>query len=231
MRIQIRFKTEKIPIDYRLMIISLIKESIKKVDFDYFNELYSKEKQVNKPYTFALKLGEINFTDKDILTDNIVITISSGDYKFLAYLQNGLLNLTTFKYKDYIMEKISLYPTENKKIITNSIICKAISPFFIYDSNQKPISPSHEDFNEFLNNSLSAMFNKRIDVKFEPINLKKRIVKEMSTKNNGNFLKYETYVGTFKLSGTREDLQILYDYGMSQRRAQGYGLFEIIKEG
>jgi CRISPR-associated endoribonuclease Cas6 len=55
------FSTEKIPLCYHMMFVSMIKESLKAEDKDYLNKLYyfrdKKNKKIKKLYFFCLSEG------------------------------------------------------------------------------------------------------------------------------------------------------------------------------
>src|SRR5690606_33990318 len=70
---------------------------------------------------------------------------------------------------------------------------------------------------------------------FTPINLKKVVVTEairdFQDLTQKQYLLLDAYKGSFILEGNVDDLQYLYQTGVSFRRSSGYGMFQIREGG
>lgn len=146
MRLKVLLKAHKIPIFYRNIIMSLIKEALSTYDEKYLNQLYYDEKTKKpKPFTFSLvfpkgtktKKEKILIEDKEI--EDIVfypphdryinLFISSYDFEFLLNLYNGLLKLRRFflSHGGHI-EIERIWTPKEKDIKDNKVIFKTLSP-------------------------------------------------------------------------------------------------------
>lgn len=67
---------------------------------------------------------------------------------------------------------------------------------------------------------------------FKNISLKKVVVKQeiksFTEECGKKFMFLESYKGMFKLIGDPEDLQFIYQSGLSYRRSQGFGLLDLV---
>lgn len=110
LRIQCVFSSSLLPVSYNMLFVSLIKECIKKVDENYFNELFYYEDKTNKKsknYSFSVKLGRFNLNKNlfEIIDGDIVFTLSSPDEKFIVNFYNGLLKISDFNYKNFVLKR------------------------------------------------------------------------------------------------------------------------------
>ncbi len=215
-----------------------------------FNLVFPKEKQIKK----AL----IQIDEKFTIEDNVVISdrysslfISSSDYRFIIALFNGLKRLSRFNFSSEnnmlingkkINWKIQKFVLLNERPITkNTVIFKTNSPIIVEDREDKPVLFNEERFerelNEVMNRILKSPHIKgkglEEPLKFEPINMKKVVVKHTLRKFReltGRPIMYLTgNSGVFKLSGHPEDLKILYKIGIGTKTGQGFGMVEVVE--
>lgn len=248
MKIRINFtaKDNRFPLSYRMMVTSLIKNSLQKSDNEYFKNIYYYEEKKNKkikPFTFSVFFKDYSIENNIVnLNGHGSILISTCDYNFGINLYNGLLRLKSYNYKrdkDVFEISITKITLENeKKIYQGRVFCKTLSAIHIKDKNNKPISIEDERFNEELNYisniSLDTFRGEglREEIFFTPVKMKKVVAKEKITdfkKINGKDIIYiQGYSGTFYLEGNIEDLKILIQTGLGFRRSQGFGMFDLI---
>ena len=244
MRIRCEYKTEKLPLAYNMMFLSLVKESLKKSDEDYLRKLYFyKEDKVNKkPKNFCFSVYLKGFVKKqDIfeINDRIIFNISSPDYEFMLKVYNGLLNFGTFRYKDYKINKVRINLLKEKVINRPYAVFSTMSPICIKNKQGKMISIDDVDYEKELNyiasKSLEGFrgYGLAESLKFSPIFMKKKVVKEdirnFRENTNKSYYYVNSYGGTFKLQGNIKDLNDLYMLGIGFKRGQGFGMLEVIE--
>lgn len=242
MRLSCEFKTEKIPMANRMMVVSLIKEAIKKVNKDYYEKIYSYEGKNNKQiknFCFAVMLKDFNI-NKDIIEikDKIIVNISTSDYEFGINLYNGMLNIKEIKYKNFTLNKIKISLLKEKFINNEQAVFKTLSPICIKNASNEFISPEDENYgkelNYIVNKSLEASrgYGLKKELIFEKVLMKKVVVKEdirsFSENTSKNIFYVNAYSGIFKLTGDVEDLNCIYQLGLGFRRSQGFGMVEIV---
>lgn len=275
MRLKLLFKCEKLKILYRHRFMSLIKEAISLCDKSFKDHLYP-DKNLNleivKPFSFSLimpvsktvKKEKISIDDSFEIYDNVfyfpensylAMYISSSDYEFIMNLYNGLLKLKNFSlYEDVNIQLVKILLVNEKKINSDEVVFKTLSPILIEDKDNKPILVdtvtkgeenlsylkvlSKDDFNIHFNTIHSGIlknlrgYGVMSNLEFQPINLKKQVVKHtlkgFRETTGKPYMTLTTMQGTFKLKGAREDLQMLYQIGIGLRTGQGFGMVEVV---
>lgn len=262
MRIKILLLIPKLPILYRHRIMALIKEALRLSDEDYKNFLYpdknSHISKIVKPFSFSLFLPKTRtakkeefYIDENFKIEDTVfyfpkdsfasLVVSSLDYQFIINLYNGLLELKNFDFGNGINIKIlKVLMLNEKKINNDNVILKTNSPINIEDKNSKPILPFgdttyfQKEFNIIHDKILKDIKGRGLnrELVFEPINLRKQVVKHtlkgFREKTGKPFMNFTCFDGVFKLTGDPEDLQILYQIGIGLRTGQGFGMVEIV---
>ncbi|MEY8351298.1 CRISPR-associated endoribonuclease Cas6 [Bacillus cereus] len=243
MRIQIIVETQRIPVSYHFLFVSIIKKSLSVTSNHIVNDLYTYEGKSNKRaknFTFSVYMdGYTKKGDEFLIEGNIKWIISSSDPEFMMYLYNGVMTQRSFQYKDYnlLVKKVNLIP--EKVIMKETILCKTMSPIHIKNEMGKVLSPFDEEFHDTLqyicNQTVQNATGRSIQktILLTPIEMKKVIVKQkhdaFKLLNNESTLYVEAYRGTFKLEGHIQDLQTLYQIGLGMRRSQGFGNIEVIQ--
>lgn len=242
MKIKCEYKTNKFPLMYHMMIVSLIKESIKKSSKEYYEKLYvydnKKNKQI-KNFTFSVFMNgyEINGEIAEI-KKGITVIISTPDLELGINLYNGLLNTKEFRYKSFQLEKQHISLIKEKTINEDEATFKTLSAIAIKNKEGKFIDINNEDYEKELNyiSDLTLKTHRgyglREPLKFIPISMKKVVVKEeisgFKEITNKNIMYVNAYSGVFKLVGAREDLEELYKSGVGHRRSQGFGNIDLV---
>jgi CRISPR-associated endoribonuclease Cas6 len=240
LKLSCEYKTEKIPVAYNMMFVSLIKESLKESDEEYFRSLYmyedTKKNKKTKDFCFSLYLKDfIKEEDIFIIKDKIIFNISSPNYEFMIKLYNGLLNIKNFQYKNFFINKVKINLINDKEIKNEQPVFNTLSPICVKDKENKYLNIDDCNFNKELN----YITNKTLEnfrgyglleeLKFYPIKMRKKVVKEDITSFRENTKKYyyvNSYAGTFKLEGNIKDLKDIYRLGLGFHRNQGFGMIE-----
>ncbi|APQ75867.1 CRISPR-associated endoribonuclease Cas6 [Clostridium botulinum] len=243
MKLSCEYKTEKIPIAYSMMFVSLIKEALKKSDEEYFKSLYMyediKKNKKTKDFCFSVYLKDFSKEENVfIIKDKIIFNISSPNYEFMIKLYNGLLKITNFKYKEFYINKVKINLVNDKNIENNNHVFNTLSPICVKNKENKCLNIDDSNFNKELN----YITNKTLEnfrgyglleeLKFYPIQMKKKVVKEdISTFRENTKKQYyyvNSYAGIFKLEGNVNDLKDIYRLGVGFKRNQGFGMIEVL---
>lgn len=241
LKVVLKALDNKIPIGNRFMICSLIKKCIQSGDKDLFNEIYLYEDKKNKKikdFTFSIYLNNFNTREDyvEVLGD-IVITISTPDYNLGIAIYNGLIKNKFFDYKEFNLkiEKTSLL--KERKVNSNKVILKTLSPIYIRDLDGKGIDILDERYNEkinYISNLYLESFRGRglsRALNFIPHNMKRIVVKEEITDfkalTGKSYIYFDAYKGVFELEGDMEDIQLLMEAGIGFRRSEGFGLVDL----
>lgn len=243
MRMKIEFKTDKLPIAYNTLFMSVIKEAIRKSSEDYFKSLYYYEDKNNKKtknFTFSVYVKGYDIENENfIVKDRVILNISTPDLELGLHIYNGLINYPKFIYKEYELKRIRVDLGKEKVIDKNEAVFNALSPICIKSRNNKFLNIDDEEYikefnyisNEILKNYRG--YGLKYNIELENIGLNKVVVKEglREFKNTtGKPYQYiNGYKGRFKLCGDTEDLNDLYKLGVGFKRAQGFGYIDLIE--
>ncbi|PMQ01372.1 MAG: CRISPR-associated endoribonuclease Cas6 [Dictyoglomus sp. NZ13-RE01] len=216
-----------------------------------------KSNKAPKPFCFAVRFQhdkEEFKKDKEIfyLKSPIEFYVSSIDTGFLVALYNGLISkrLYPFKIGEGTISKMkSIILLREKEIKENKAIFKTLSPILIEDKNENPLLPLDKDghlleltnenfvyflreFNYITDSILKVIRGSGIKerIEFKPIKIRKEVVKHRVREKNTEpkIYTYTCFSGIFELSGDPEDLNYVYKLGIGLRRAQGFGMVEVV---
>ncbi len=217
-----------------------------------------KNNKAGKPFCFAIRFlhdKEEFKKDKDILyiKSPIELYISSIDKEFLIALYNGLLTKRLYPFKmgeGGIAKRKNIILLRERELKENKVIFKTLSPILIEDKNDKPLLPIDlennqplpeeseefvhflQEFNYISDSLLKSIRGKglKIGLKFKPLKLRKEVIKHRIRERNiePKLYTFTCFSGVFEISGDIEDLNYLYQLGFGLRRAQGFGMVEVI---
>ncbi|QEK11017.1 CRISPR-associated endoribonuclease Cas6 [Crassaminicella thermophila] len=243
MRLKCEYKTKEIPVGYNMLLVSLIKEALKKSDENYFNKLYKYDENIankrSKNFTFAAYIKNYERAEEIFkVNDRVILNISSPDLEFMINLYNGLLKLSKFQYKTFELYKLKIDLIKEKKLATNEVIFKTLSPICIKNKNNYFMKIEDDKYIDELNYIANLVLKNyrgeglRENLMFMPLDMKKVVVKEeirgFKSKTNRKYLYVNSYSGTFKMKGNVKDLEDLYALGVGFKRNQGFGMIEVI---
>ncbi|UHA72658.1 CRISPR-associated endoribonuclease Cas6 [Paenibacillus sp. 481] len=235
MRLNVSFQVERLPISYRMLVVSIIKEAIRKMDEAYYHELYSSQRNQPKPFGFAVYLQNYHLMEDEIELERMQVTITSGDYKFMLLVMGGLQQMKHFQYKQYRLKKLNIKMLPDIKITSSRIIVRTLSALHIENKEKKPLAPWDEEYNEHFNYVTNRILNSLSGrglyepINVTPIKMSKIIVKESNDEflqhadRQRSYLYFTAYQGKMLLEGHPADLQWLLDYSAGLRRSQGMG--------
>ncbi|WPZ19204.1 CRISPR-associated endoribonuclease Cas6 [Geobacillus subterraneus] len=244
MRIECTFQTEKIPVSYHYMMVSIIKEALFLSAPQKADELYNyngKRNKKSKPFSFAVLLNQFKKEEHEFfIFGNVKMIVSAFDPQWLLYLYNGLIQRKKFSYRQYHLELRHVRVLPEK--LPSSTICtfRTLSPIVMRNKQGMFISPDHPGFHPTLqyicNQTLENATGKGLQgaVHFTPIFMKKIVVQQQHehfmSLNEKSILYIDAYTGLFTLQGSIEDLQRLTQIGIGFRRSQGFGCIELVEQ-
>lgn len=242
MRLSCEYNTEEIPVS-QMFMVSIVKEALKRTDKEFYEELYTydgdRSNKRSKNYCSALFLKDFE-RKKDVIkiNDRVIFNFSTPDYEFGVNLYNGLLDVNEFQYKDYEFNKIRINLLQEKEIKDSRVRFKTLSPICIKDKNNRFLDLDDKNYDRELNYIVNEVLKNyrgtglQKELKFNPVNMQKVVVKqkiEKFTQNTGRPYYYvNSFKGSFELEGAVEDLGDIYQLGIGFNRSQGFGMLEVI---
>ena len=236
-------ETDKFPRNYNTAIMSIIKESLKKSNKDYYENIYYYEGKTNKKtknFTFSVYIKGYDIENEDfIVKDKVILNISTPDLELGLNIYNGIINHSKFRYKEYELNRIRVDLIKEKNIENEEVIFNALSPICIKSKDGKFLNIDDDEYVKEFNYMSNLIlenyrgFGLKKELLFENINLKKVVVKESLREfKNITGKKYQYvngYKGIFKLCGDIEDLNNLYKLGLGAKRSQGFGYVDLVE--
>lgn len=223
-----------IPVDYRRKVLSFFKSVLEKNSLE-LKDRYYKENSL-KDFTFSCYLPIKEIKDKRIyLNSNIFkIFFSTSEYNIFFDFYNSFQKnyYDEFKFGDYKLKISSLNLVEEKKISTEEVIFRIISPIIVRDHNKENGKNWFYSLNEaegvkILKRNITSLLKDRFEkddideLEIIPINIKKVISYYYNFKMEGN-------KGLIKIKAKKEILDYLYKAGFSSNRSAGYGYVDIV---
>src|SRR5690625_402866 len=235
MRVQFTFKMTSIPLLYRMGMLSVIKEMIKTGSPTYYEQLFIQNKSNMTNFSYVTYISKLKIEGEYIYGEELHLTITSPSYEFIMHLLNGSQRETVYDIKgsELILKRKRLLP---KTVIEDDLITfKTLSPILLESKEGEPVLATDENFQtEF--QYLADLILKEVIMRkpIQPIRvlqtmMEKQVLKENLHQIQANPLYLTVNKGYIQLQGEPDDLQALYDAGISMRRSLGLGLLEMAK--
>ncbi|GAA3656465.1 CRISPR-associated endoribonuclease Cas6 [Asaccharospora irregularis] len=245
MRFSVEFETDKTPLHSNMQDVSIVKEAIKESNTELFNEMFlnknHKDSRNKKHYCCARYVT--NYEIKEDLINikeggKVILNFSSPDLEFMTDLYNGLMDKVIFNYKGFILKKKKIIMIKEKSIKGRRAVFKTLSPIAIRTKEGRFIDIEDSNYEEEMNYIINKIlenyrgYGAKEYIRFKPINMKKKVIKEeiedFKRITQKRFLYVNSYIGTFELSGDTEDLNLIYKLGVGHRRCQSFGMVDVI---
>ncbi|WP_047152760.1 CRISPR-associated endoribonuclease Cas6 [Aneurinibacillus tyrosinisolvens] len=237
MKIRLTFEMGRLPISYRLPILSIIKGCIRRSSENFYKNLFDVNKSEIKPFTFSTYFKKMDIAEEHIYAEKLDVTISSSSYEFIMHVFNGSQFQKSFTYKDYQLILIGFQMLKDTKLspATSAVLLRFQSPMLIENKQNKPVLVSSPHFEEELNYICELTIKKllgrslRQPIRVRSTQLVKQVIKESLHLDDSHKkpLYFTAQKGWMCLEGYYEDLQCLYDCGIGHRTQLGFGLAEI----
>lgn len=232
-RIQFEFTMTKLPIGYRLGMLSIIKEMVRSGSVNYYHHIFNENKHEIKPFVHSTYIKNVTLKENEIHGERLHLTISSPSHEFMMYLINGSKKLESYEYKGYklVLKQKRLLPKPPE--FTELVTFSTASPLLIENKYGKPLlanDPAFEtEFNYYANLVATELYQRKL---FKPIeivksSMKKVVLKEKLHHDDDNDIFITTNHGLLTLKGHPNDLKMIYESGIGRRRSLGLGLLNI----
>ena len=237
-RLILEFQLEKpeIPLEYDRLMVSFLKAALEGYSPQMYEKLYDKTKSIIKGFSFALFLPGAKFEGDTIHLQGNRFTMFFSD----ADMGETILWFNAFqlmKFQKYPMNQnsmtlISIRTQSRKEISESEIVVRMQSSLLVRrhndaDNTDRYFTYEDAEFSEALRDNIRIFLERmQIPVSTEgfsifPVKAKKIVATCFGRKVDGN-------IGIYKLCGSPELLNLLYQAGMGVRRSEGHGLWEII---
>lgn len=225
-----------LPIAKGLTILSFIKEMIHQGSPKYYEWLFIKNKGKMKPFSYATFIQDLAISGDEISGTELHVTISSNSYEFIMHLTNGSQKGKTYSYGKYSVTLKSKMLLHRKNISSENVIFKTLSPILVEDKNGKPILATEKQFQDefqyIAQLILKELYHRepKLPIQVLQTMMTKQVLKENLHQQQEKPLFLTVNKGLLHLHGHPDDLQALYDSGISFRRSLGLGLLELVEE-
>lgn len=237
--LQFQLKNNKLPIDYRRVILSFFKKALSEIaDGKYYEKYYFKPERRN--FSFAVNLPNPKFSKSEItLEENrFRITFSTSDkmtgFVFMsAFIKQKGNNFSAPLGNVFILTNIS--QIGDKTASSNTALVKMLSPLCIREHSRDENKNSYysvvsESFEKKANKIIqeqlieSGFDDERVKgFSIKPLNSKKTVVFHY-----GNYI--ECSLGEFILNGDKAIINYLLQSGIGSRKSAGFGLPILVAE-
>jgi|SRR5699024_2273684 len=236
MRVKLVFEMKSIPITYRIGTLSIIKEMIRTGSKTYYDKLFVQNKRSMKPFTYSIYISNLEISQETIYGKELHLNLSSSSYEFIMHLMNGSQKGKSYYIKEspLVLKSKSLLP--KKSVTEDNVVFKTLSPILIESKNGSPLLATDTNFGEELqyvaNLIIQEVYNRepKQPIMVLQTMMTKQVLKEDLHQKQNEPLYLTANKGLIQLQGDPDDLQCLYDSGISMRRSLGLGLLEIEKE-
>ena len=238
MRLELSFQLKEsfITCDDRACVMSFLKFALEKKYPLIYESLYGVSS--SKTFCFSIFLPGAKIDgDRYRLSDSYInVKISSSDNQLLMAIYNALVHSRFQEYKlpqenSFKLTKVSYSNT--LEIKTGKVLIKFLSPLLVRDHDRETNTDRYldytaSDFSEKLQIITQNYLSQR---GFEKETILLKPVKAGRTVANCLKLKFNCSFGVFELTARPEVVNELYLAGMGSRRNEGFGLFDIIRQG
>lgn len=237
--LQFKLKNNKLPIDYRRVILSFFKKALSEIaDGKYYEKYYFKPERRN--FSFAVNLPNPKFSKSEITLgkNEFRITFSTSDkmtgFVFMsAFIKQKGNNFSAPLGNVFILTNIS--QIGDKTASSSTAIVKMLSPLCIREHSRDENKNSYysvasESFEKKANKIIqeqlieSGFDDERVKgFSIKPLNSKKTVVFHY-----GNYI--ECSLGEFVLNGDKAIINYLLQSGIGSRKSAGFGLPILVAE-
>ena len=225
-----------LPRELDSLIVSFFKASIDNYSKDLFEQLYSKSHSIMKSYTMSYYLPGASFKTDCIQLEQNKFTMYFSDCNkvSLFHFMNAFMQMKGKKYpmKGNSMTLTTLVTQPRRTITDSEVIVKMSSSLIArrhdVETNQDTYyTYNQEEFGDVVRENVT-LFLERMnlsvsakDFEIEAVNGRKIVADVFRNKVDAN-------IGIYRLKGSIELLNILYQAGIGVRRSQGHGKFELL---
>lgn len=237
--LQFQLKNNKLPIDYRRVILSFFKKALSEIaDGKYYEKYYFKPERRN--FSFAVNLPNPKFSKSEITLgkNEFRITFSTSDkmtgFVFMsAFIKQKGNNFSAPLGNVFILTNIS--QIGDKTANSSTALVKMLSPLCIREHNRGENKDSYYSVasDNFEKNANKIIQEQLIESGFDDERVKGFSIKPLNSKKTvvfhyGNYI--ECSLGEFVLNGDKAIINYLLQSGIGSRKSAGFGLPILVAE-
>ncbi|MEJ5339886.1 MAG: CRISPR-associated endoribonuclease Cas6 [Aquificaceae bacterium] len=224
----IKLSQSRLPLLFRNRLMSAFKSLME-------DELYAE--RLPRPFSFFLSFeGELHGEDFVLRKPVARLYMSFLEKPLGETFAGKLLSLRDFPLSgDIKMSVSSIRSLPVKNINSPRVVFRLLSPAVLESKENKPILPSHGDFQNEFNRFHRRVFE-LLGYEYRDVSLrfhfwKKIVVKHTLSgfrRSSGKRLMYLTgFVGRFEVEGDPQSLRLLYLKGWGGRTGEGFGFVDV----
>lgn len=237
--LQFKLKNNKLPIDYRRVILSFFKKALSEIaDGKYYEKYYFKPERRN--FSFAVNLPNPKFSKSEITLgkNEFRITFSTSDkmtvFVFMsAFIKQKGNNFSAPLGNVFILTNIS--QIGDKTASSSTALVKMLSPLCIREHNRGENQDSYYSVaSEYFEKKANKIIQEQlIESGFDDERVKGFSIKPLNSKKTvvfhyGNYI--ECSLGEFVLNGDKAIINYLLQSGIGSRKSAGFGLPILVAE-
>ncbi|MGB9721131.1 MAG: CRISPR-associated endoribonuclease Cas6 [bacterium] len=229
-----------LPRHYNYLVQGFIYKNLKKqIATKVHDEGFTYEKRGFRLFTFSRLFGTfVNSGESIIFKNNCVLYLASPVTKILESFASSLARKGKIRIGEKYLQVTSIEVLFNREY-SPPIYIRTLSPITVYstlitkEGRKKTYyyTPFEEEFGIQIKNNLlkkHAVINSRQNI----AELDFIITPHRVSKNNEHIVFYKDTVvkawsGIYKLSGSKELIQIAFDCGIGAKNSQGFGMIEV----
>lgn len=226
----------RLPRELDRLIISFLKASAQAVSQGFYEKLYDKSKSVLKGYSFSYYLPGAKFLKEEIElgSNSFSLFFSDVDQQELLMFFNGFqcMKYRKIPMNGNSMSLLSIRMQPLSEIREREIVIRMQSPLIVRNHHTEDNTDIYytcetEGFEQALKENI-RLFLERLgmDISTEDFSIQTIKGKKVVVPVFGRPV--DASLGIFKLTGSSQLLNILYQAGMGTRRSAGHGKFEVI---
>lgn len=239
MQLIVRHKAEpelKLPINYQHILQAIIYEGIREIP-EYAKQVhdygYHKGKRTYKLFQFSLLRGKYRIEQKKIIfEEDVSFEIRSVDSQLIHTLKDYFENKgITYGDQHYTVASVQL---EDRTIESEDILVRMKTPITVHATDKFTkqtvfFRPDEARFAEYVNANFKRKYcaytgvKPEEDIEIQPVTFSDR--DKLVTKYKNFYI--SGWYGIYRLRGKRRYLDFLYQTGIGEKNAQGFGMFEI----
>lgn len=242
MQIEVKHKLNKplvLPINYNYIIQSALygamRGSTNINDFIHDNG-FENNNRTYKMFTFSMLKGKYKIENKQItFYDEVSFEVRSTENIILRSIKENLEHSgITYMDQFYDIDNVHTYDYE---VELDELMIRMRTPICVHETymeNGVPktlyFSPLDDEFEKRINENFKnkyesyAMIKPASEIYIEPVRVEKR--DKVVTKYKGIYI--SAWKGEYKIKGDRKYLNFLYQVGLGEKNAQGFGMFDVI---
>lgn len=235
---KLTFALEKnrLPREMDRLVVSFLKASAQACSQDFYERLYDKSKSIIKSYTFSYYLPGAQFRKEEIELEGKTFSLffSDADQQELLLFFNGFQLMKSKKYpmNENSMTLVSIRMQPLSEIREREIVVRMQSPLLVRNHNSESNTDIYytcesDEFERALRENINIYLSRMgVDAVADDFSIQtikgKKVVVPIFGRNT------DATLGIFKITGSCQLLNLLYQAGMGVRRSEGHGKFEVI---